>query len=130
MSESTLLKPIAMGAAVFALDKFAMKNPNMEESAYFAIAGAAGAYFGAAAAKAMPLPLPSGEYFDGKTVEMRIAEIGIGAGVGYGLNLFVLKNDYDQDGLMKKLGLLAVADFIAEYAVDYIQGRNPAFFTN
>ena len=102
----------------------------MEESGYFAIAGAAGAYFGAAAAKAMPLPLPSGEYFDGKTVEMRIAEIGIGAGVGYGLNLFVLKNDYDQDGLMKKLGLLAVADFIAEYAVDYIQGRNPAFFTN
>jgi hypothetical protein len=44
--------------------------------------------------------------------------------------LFVLKNDYDQDGLMKKLGLLAVADFIAEYAVDYIQGRTPAFFTN
>jgi len=129
MSESTLLKPIVMGAAVIALDKFAMKNENMEESLYFALAGAAGAYFGAAVAKAMPLPLPSGEYFDGKTVEMRIAEIGIGAGVGYGLNMFVLKNDYDQNALGKKLALLAASDFIAEYAVDYIQGRTPSFFT-
>ena len=129
MSESTLLKPIAMGAAIIALDKFYMQNENMTESLYFALAGATGAYFGAAAAKLMPLPLPSGEYFDGKTVEMRIAEIGIGAGVGYGLNMFVLKNDYDQNALGKKLALLAAADFIAEYAVDYIQGRTPSFFT-
>ena len=130
MSESTLLKPIAMATAVVALDKFVMKNENMNESLYFGLAGAAGAYFGGMVAKAMPLPLPSGEYFDGKTVETRIAEIGIGAGVGYGLNMYVLKNDYDQNALMNKLALLAAADFIAEYAVDYIQGRAPAFFTN
>ena len=90
MSESTLLKPIVMGAVIIGIDKMYMQNENMTESVYFGIAGAAGAYFGAAAAKAMPLPLPSGEYFDGKTVEMRIAEIGIGAGVGYGLNMFSL----------------------------------------
>ena len=130
MSESTLLKPLAMGAVVVALDKFVMKNQNMNESLYFGLAGAVGAYGGAMVAKAMPLPLPSGDYFDGKTLEMRIAEIGIGAGVGYGLNMFVLKNDYDQNALGKKLALLATADFIAEYAVDYIQGRTPAFFTN
>jgi hypothetical protein len=130
MSESTLLKPIVMGVVIVGIDKMYMQNENMTESVYFGMAGAAGAYFGAAAAKAMPLPLPSGEYFDGKTVEMRIAEIGIGAGVGYGLNMFVLKNDYNQNDLGKKLALLAVADFVAEYAVDYIQGRTPAFFTN
>ena len=130
MSESTLLKPIVMGATVVAIDKFVMKNQNMNESLYFGLAGAVGAYGGAMVAKAMPLPLPSGEYFDGKTLEMRIAEIGVGAGVGYALNKYALKNDFDRQGMLNKLGILAASDFIAEYAVDYLQGRNLSFFTN
>ena len=130
MSESTLLKPLAMGAVVVALDKFVMKNQNMNESLYFGLAGAMGAYGGAMVAKAMPLPLPSGDYFDGKTLEMRIAEIGVGAGVGYALNKYALKNDFNQKNMLNKLGILAVSDFIAEYAVDYLQGRNLSFFTN
>jgi hypothetical protein len=44
--------------------------------------------------------------------------------------MFVMKNDYNQNDLGKKLALLAFADLAAEYAVDYIQGRTPAFFTN
>ena len=130
MSENTLLKPIVMGATVVALDKFVMKNQNMNESLYFGLAGAVGAYGGAMVAKAMPLPLPSGEYFDGKTLEMRIAEIGVGAGVGYALNKYALKNDFNQKNMLNKLGILAVSDFIAEYAVDYLQGRSLSFFTN
>lgn len=130
MSENTLLKPIVMGATVVALDKFVMKNQNMNESLYFGLAGAVGAYGGAMVAKAMPLPLPSGDYFDGKTLEMRIAEIGVGAGVGYALNKYALKNDFNQKNMLNKLGILAVSDFIAEYAVDYLQGRNLSFFTN
>jgi hypothetical protein len=130
MSENTLLKPIVMGATVVALDKFVMKTPNMNESLYFGLAGAIGAYGGAMVAKAMPLPLPSGDYFDGKTLEMRIAEIGIGAGVGYALNKYALKNDFNQKNMLNKLGILAAADFISEYAVDYMQGRKLAFFTD
>jgi len=130
MSESTLLKPLAMGAVVVALDKFVMKNQNMNESLYFGLAGAVGAYGGAMVAKAMPLPLPSGDYFDGKTLEMRIAEIGIGAGVGYALNRYALKNDFNQKNMLNKLGILAAADFISEYAIDYMQGRKLAFFTD
>ena len=130
MSESTLLKPLAMGAVVVALDKFVMKNQNMNESLYFGLAGAVGAYGGAMVAKAMPLPLPSGDYFDGKTLEMRIAEIGVGAGVGYALNRYALKNDFNQKNMLNKLGILAAADFISEYAVDYMQGRKLAFFTD
>ena len=130
MSENTLLKPIVMGATIVALDKFVMKNQNMNECLYFGLAGAVGAYGGAMVAKAMPLPLPSGEYFDGKTLEMRIAEIGIGAGVGYALNRYALKNDFNQKNMLNKLGILAVSDFISEYAVDYLQGRSLSFFTN
>ena len=39
MSENTLLKPIVMGATIVALDKFVMKNENMNESLYFGLAG-------------------------------------------------------------------------------------------
>jgi hypothetical protein len=130
MSENTLLKPIVMGATVVALDKFVMKTPNMNESLYFGLAGAVGVYAGSMVAKAMPLPLPSGEYFDGKTLEMRIAEIGIGAGGAYALNKFVLLNDYNSRNMLNKVALLAGADFISEYLVDYLQGRKLSFFTN
>ena len=130
MSENTLLKPIVMGATVVALDKFVMKTPNMNESLYFGLAGAVGVYGGSMVAKALPLPLPSGEYFDGKTLEMRIAEIGIGAGGAYALNKFVLLNDYNSRNMLNKVALLAGADFISEYLVDYLQGRKLSFFTN
>ena len=49
MSESTLLKPIVMGAVIVGIDKMYMQNENMTESVNFGIAGAVGAYFGAAA---------------------------------------------------------------------------------
>jgi hypothetical protein len=107
-----------------------MKTPNMNESLYFGLAGAVGVYGGSMVAKAMPLPLPSGEYFDGKTLEMRIAEIGIGAGVAYAINKYALKNDFNSRNMLNKVALLAGADFISEYAVDYIQGRKLSFFTN
>jgi uncharacterized membrane protein YgaE (UPF0421/DUF939 family) len=81
-------------------------------------------------AKARPLPLPSGEYFDGKTLELRLAEIGVGAGAGYAMNMYVFKNDYNQSAMLNKLAILASADFIAEYFTDYLQGRKLAFFTN
>ena len=127
---NTLLKPLVMAGTVVAIDKFVMNNPNMNESLYFGLAGAVGVYTGNMVAKALPIPLPSGDYFDGKTLETRVAEISIGAGVGYGLNRYVLKNDYSYDQLLNKLAILAASDFISEYAVDYIEGRNLAFFTN
>jgi hypothetical protein len=129
MSENTLLKPLITGATVVAIDKFVMKNDNMNESLYFGAAAAAGIYGGSMVAKAMPLTLPSGDYFDGKTVELRVAEVTVGAGIAYALNKYVLKNDYSQDQMLNKLAVIAVADFIREYAVDYLQGNKLAYFT-
>ena len=129
MSENTLLKPLITGATVVAIDKFVMKNDNMNESLYFGVAAAAGIYGGSMIAKAMPLPLPSGDYFSGKTVELRVAEVTVGAGVAYTINKYALKNDYSQDQMLNKLAVLAVSDFIAEYAVDYLQGNKLAYFT-
>ena len=130
MSENTLLKPMVMAGTVVALDKFVMKTQNLNESLYLGLAGAVGAYTGRMVAKALPLPLPTGEYFDGKTLEMRIAEIGIATGFAFGLNKYGLKNDFNRNQMLNKLALLATADFISEYAVDYIQGNKLSFFTN
>ena len=80
MSEQTLMKPLIMGAVVIALDKFALKNENMNESMYLGLAGAIGVYTGTFVAKMLPIPnLPTGEYFDGKTtsIELRVAEISM-----------------------------------------------------
>ena len=129
MSESTILKPLITGATVVALDKLIMKNDNMNESMYFGVAAMAGIYGGSMIAKAMPLPLPSGEYFSGKTVELRVADITVGVGAAYVINKVALKNDYSQDQMLNKLAVLAVADFISEYAVDYLQGNKLSYFT-
>ena len=131
MSEQTLMKPLIMGAVVIALDKFALKNENMNESMYLGLAGAIGVYTGTFVAKMLPIPnLPTGEYFDGKTIELRVAEISVSAGVGYGINKFVLNNEYSQTQLLNKLALLAASDFISEYAVDYLTGKKLSYFTN
>ena len=128
MSESTLLKPLVMAGTVVAIDKFVMNNPNMTESLYFGVAGAVGVYTGTMVAKALPLPLPSGDYFSGKTLETRLAEISIGAGGAYALNRFVLKNDFNSRNMVNKIGILVASDFISEYAVEYINGKPLSFF--
>ena len=128
MSESTLLKPLVMAGTVVAIDKFVMNNPNMTESLYFGVAGAVGVYTGGMVAKALPLPLPSGDYFSGKTLETRLAEISIGAGGAYALNRFVLKNDFNSRNMVNKIGILVASDFISEYITDYLNGKPLSFF--
>ena len=125
---NTMMKPLLTGAVIVGLDKFVLKQTNMNNSLYFGLAGAIGVYAGGMLATMIPLPLPSGDYFDGKTLELRIAEITIGAGVGYGINAYVLKNDFNKQDMMKKLAVLAGADFVAEYADDYLNGRALSFF--
>jgi hypothetical protein len=128
MSESTLLKPLVMAGTVVAIDKFVMNNPNMTESLYFGVAGAVGVYTGGMVAKALPLPLPSGDYFSGKTLETRLAEISIGAGGAYALNRFVLKNDFNSRNMVNKIGILVASDFVSEYITDYLNGKPLSFF--
>ena len=122
MSDSSiLLKPIITAGIVVALDQYVMKTRNINESFYFGAGGMV--------AKAMPIDIGSGSYFDSKTVEMRVAEVAIGAGSGYAINRFVLKNEYNKNDLLMKLGIIAGADFVAEYLTDYLAGRKLSFLT-
>ena len=128
-NSSVLLKPLITGAIVAGLDQYVLKTRNINESFYFGAAAAVGVYTGGMVSKAMPIDIGSGEYFDSKTVEMRVAEVGVGAGAGYALNRFVLKNDYNKNDMIMKLGVIVGADFISEYITDYLAGRKLSFLT-
>ncbi len=125
---SLMQKPLLMAGAVVAIDRFVLKQTNLNNSLYFGVAGAIGVYTAGMVATMVPLPLPSGTYFDGKTLELRILEITIGSGVAYGINRFVLKNDFNKNDMMLKVGVIAVADVISELADDYLSSRPLSFF--
>jgi hypothetical protein len=128
MSNNAFMKPLITGALVVAGDKFLMKEQDMTKSLYFGVATTAGVYTASMIASALPVIVPSGGFVDGKTLEIRLAEISIGAGAAYALNRLLLKNDYQYSQMINKLGLIAGADFIAEYVTDYLENRPLSFF--
>jgi hypothetical protein len=61
--------------------------------------------------------------YDVKTLETRLAEVGIAGLGGYALNKFVLNNDLRPNDMLQKVGLIVAADFVSEYVDDYLSGR-------
>jgi hypothetical protein len=98
------------------------------KSVYFGSAVAIGTYAGNVVGSVLPAMIPSGGFVDGKTLEVRLAEVGVGAGSAYALNRFVLRNDYQYSQMLNKLALIAGADFVAEYVTDYLENRPLSFF--
>jgi hypothetical protein len=127
MSSNLSLKPILTGGVIVAIDKFALKQQNMNSSLYFGLAGAVGIF---AAQMVVPMIPKQGSagMIDFKTLETRVLEVGLGAGATYGINRFVLHNDLRPNDLLMKVGVIAAADFIGEYLDDYIAGRPLSFF--
>jgi hypothetical protein len=59
-----------------------------------------------------PTATPMGNI--GKALEGRIVEIACGSAAAYGINRFVLHNEYSSRDLMYKVGIVAAADIIGE----------------
>jgi hypothetical protein len=53
--------------------------------------------------------------YDVKTLETRLAEVGIAGLGGYALNKFVLNNDLRPNDMLQKIALIVGADFVSEY---------------
>jgi hypothetical protein len=71
---SISLKPVLTGATIVALDKFALKQQNMNSSLYFGLAGAIG-IFGAQMVMPMIPKQGSGGMIDLKTLGTRVLEV-------------------------------------------------------
>ena len=126
LTNPTLIKGASSFAFAVAMDKFVLGNTDLNQSLMFAGATTAGIVVGEMiAVKAITsglLPDSAGLY-QGKLVSQRLLELTVGIGSGYALNSFVLKNDYNRNDFLKRLGVIAAVDVLAEYAKDYILGN-------
>ena len=128
-TNSAYLKPLITGAVAVAGDRFLLNQLDMNKSLYFGGAVAAGTFLGAMVGDSIPVVIPEGgTYYDAKTLEQRLAEVGASAVAAYVINTQILKNDYQFSQMYSKLALIAGSDFIAEYIVDYYENRNLSFF--
>ena len=124
-----MAKPVLTGAIAAAGEKYLFNQQDMLKSVYFAGAVATGTYFGSMAGNYLPTLVPTVGFIDGKTLEVRLAEVGSGAAAAYLLNTQFLKNDFEYSQMYPKLALIAGSDFIAEYIIDYYEGKPPSFFS-
>ena len=129
-SNSSYLKPIITGAVAVAGDKFLFNEPDMQKSIFFGVAVGAGTFAGNyIGTNIAPALFPTVGFIDGKTLEVRLAEVAAGAVSAYYLNRLILKNDFEPSQMYPKLALIAGSDFIAEYITDYLDTRPLSFFS-
>ena len=126
MMNASYVKPAAAAGVAFLLDQYVLKNQDQQSSMYFA--GASGAGILAAGLLSPYLPdlsktVTTTAFYNANTVEQRILEIGLSAGVGYAVNTYVLKNSSYNEDTTKRLMVIAAADFISEYITDYVTAQ-------
>ena len=125
LNNPTMIKGASAFAFALAADKFVFGNENLYQSATFAGAVTVGIVGGEIIAqKAVTsgmLPDSAGLY-EGKLLSQRLLELTIGVGAGYLVNTFVLKNDYNNNDWLKKIGTILVIDVLSEYSKDYVMG--------
>jgi hypothetical protein len=125
-SSDYMIKPLATAGLVVALDQMVLNESNLNNSIIFGVSAAAGVYAGMIIGSSIPdmsatLPVFLG---NGKGLIQRVAEVGFGAGAGYGVNKFVFKNSGGyRENMYNKIGVLVAADIGGEYITDFIQGR-------
>lgn len=123
----SVVKPVAAGLTIYAIDQFYFKQSNQMSSIYFAGAVGAGVGMGSVLGTMVP-DFGLGNIGSGKQTSSRILEIGLGVSSSYLLNAYILRNEYNRDTMYQKLGAIVIADIVSEYAADYVANRQLSFF--
>ena len=126
--ESDFVKPLAAAATAIALDKFVLNQTDMTRSLYFGIAVGAAIYAAQMITPTIPAIIPVTTLSNGKTVQDSVIEVTGGSAAAYFINSVVLKNEFNRNDMAKKIGIVAVSDFVGEYASDYINKRALSYF--
>lgn len=121
-TSNVLVKPLMAALSAAVLDRFVMKNENMNSNLYFAAAVGSGVFLAASAGaildKQMPTSTPMGRL--NKTLEGRVIEVTLGTAGVYALNRFVLNNEYNLNTWAWKIGIIVASDLIGETAAEMI----------
>ena len=115
--DGVFVKPLVVGAICVAADKYLLQEAYLENSLYFGGAAAAGVMVASSSGMILDRFVPKQTYFDSetvKTIEARFAEVLFGSTAYYGISTVVLGMPFNRDILMKKLGVLVVADIASE----------------
>jgi hypothetical protein len=115
-------KPLVAGIVAGMSDHFIMKNTNKTANAYFGLAVGGGiaavSWVEPIVSPFFPTHTPMGNI--GKALEGRIIEIACGSASAYALNKYVLKNDYNNNDLMMRLGIVAGSDIVGECVCEFL----------
>ena len=116
--------PILSGAIVVALDKYLLGEDNMTRSVYLGAAAIGGLYAGQMIAPVIPFysSLPSSTLYNNKTLELRLLELGLGAGATYGITKFTTVR-YTTTELQQKFGILVVGSIAGTYISEYLNTK-------
>jgi hypothetical protein len=112
--DQSVIKPLATAALVAAGEKFIFQNNDIKSIGMYA--GAVGASSFAASIVAPAITPDLGinimPMFNGKAAEMRVIELAFGVGSAWGVNKFILKNNFDfkSPETMKRIGVLVAAE--------------------
>jgi hypothetical protein len=123
--QKDFLKPLIGGSLLVAIDKFYVKETNMQRSLYFGAAGAAGYFLGGIVAQYAPVEEFNFFFSNGRNVAERFSEIAAGTGSVYILNKFVLKNELNGTDLNSKVMQIVAADIAAEMLSEFLLGEKP-----
>lgn len=126
-------KPLLTGLIAGVLHNVYIGEKNMTSNSYFATAVAVGNYgsqYVYPLVKQITLPSISKSLYDTPTLIERISEVGSASAMAYLLNRYVLNNEPYRGEVMKTLAVIAASDFIATYALEYVNGQKLEFLTN
>jgi hypothetical protein len=133
-------KPLFAGVYAGLLDKFVLGNNDLIGCAKFGGSVAAGCILGNIAGTFTAASMGSsvsagsntfadpifGYNYSGTTILQRAIEIGTSSGVSFGINKFLLQNDWRDGsamGIGKRLGVIALSEVLSDYTMDYLQVR-------
>ena len=126
---SPIIKPMIGAVAAFAIDTFAFGSQDQQSSMLLG-AGVGAAFFAAPYVSNM-LPfestLSSIGTDGGVSAEARVVECGLGLGMTYLIEEYVLNNGFHQEDLSRKMACIVGADFISTYLSEYLSAQPLAF---
>lgn len=134
MSEmQSVEKPLTMALIAGALDMYVMGEENMNRTMMFAGAVAVGNYasqYAVPIIKKINVATISRNLYDTKTLVERIVEVSSSTAFVYVLNKYVLNNDIYRNELMKRVGVIVIADVASTYALEYFNSQPLEFLTH
>ena len=114
--------PVLAGGIAVAIDKFVLQEKNMNSSLTLGVATTAGIYAGQLVAPMIPISIPNSTLYNGKTLELRISEIGLGGVGGWAVNKYLLDNSSYND-MGTKIAVIAASNVIATYGWEYMTSK-------